>query len=290
MTEQKAAPDTPNLSDAARTILEKVGMRQEPPAAEAPQDKGSQQPTELEIDHGGIKRRVKVEDLTKAFTEREQTLAAAQAIQKQLAEAGKDQSLAALRDAIDGLDADRRAKVFSILQGTDEPEAPEDDEIDGLPPGRKPAQRSTPQPTFDEGRFSQLERAVQALAGIANKNHQTELHTTRQQQVRKLMESIPLFKNDPGAAGLAEDHILLKLATDPNATLEQVMVSTAQRLQQLQDAAKRGVVDEAGIPLPRGLRLPEMPKPKRQGDLGRALRGGDVRKAAERAFNYLKQQ
>ena len=230
---------------------------------------------------GGVKRRVSVAELGETFRRRQEIETARQAVDARLAEMGELQAVKALQDRISGLDASRRQKVLSLLQGS-EADGDDDDEVDtaivreafgdSARNGNSPDLRG-----WSPSRLEQLEQAVRALAHIEN-GRQREVQTqTTGQRVDALMSEFPIFKTGSDAVReFAKDSIMSQIAAAPRGTpIEEVVHRAAAKLKEVEDRAQARTLGALGV-------QPTRPTAKvADGVLtAKGLKSGDIRRLA----------
>ena len=234
---------------------------------------------DFEVDVGGVKRRVPVDDLVKAYMARTETAASKEALEKRFAEIGDLQSVRALQERISSLDAAKQRRVLELLQGegADDQEPEETgDEIDRTLGGAPRSREDAPLSRVLQQRFDQMERAVQALAARENGRLQTEHKQTTGERVDALMRQYPIFKDEKSAAAreFAKDSIMTQLLTRQGVDPEVVVQEAASKLQAFAQKAQDEVREEVGVPR----RLEGLPK---GGPKGAHLRSGALRKIAQ---------
>lgn len=294
--DQQTAPQ-PELSAAARQILEQAGVRPQARGQEPGQAGEPQTPQSLTIKVGGVDKTVSIDDLTKAYLDSGNLAATKQALDQQFAKLGDINALQQLQTAIEGMPAPKRQRLFDLIQGQDdaedEGETDEDDDeigaanrrtLDRLTNGKK--ERA---PGRDP-RIDQLWEAVTALVERESQRVETDRQATARQRVQELMPSYPLFKAgtaqfDPVAAGMAEETILTMLTANPQADVAQTVQRVAQRFQQLTDTRNAKVLEESGIRPPNPVQLPP---PPRGGFTANQMKSGELRKLAAQAIDRLK--
>jgi hypothetical protein len=231
---------------------------------------------EFEVDIGnGVKRRVPMDDLVKTYLRKNEVDSTKEALEKRFAEIGDLQSVRALQKRIESLDGARQRKVLAILQGEDDSEPEDGDEIDRTIDKGSPRSREAAPP--DDGlqqRFDTLENAVRALAARENGRLQTERKQTISERVDALMKQFPIFseeKND-AAIAFAKKSIMTQVLTGQGADLEGVVQEAAAELQAFKHRAQDAVREEVGVPR----RLEGVPKG--------GLKGGDLKSGKVRAL------
>jgi len=270
----QTAPANGPLSDKLERVLAKAGLDpQQRPSGQAPVAE-SAPPQELEVDQGGVKRRVPVAELVKTWTERETIAASKKALDERLAEMGDQQSVRALQERIEGLDPARRAQVLQLLQGASAPQTDEvDDAIDDAFAG------NARQPQTQNGadrKLSEIEQAVRILAAERMERHRAEVAQSRASQVDELMGQFPVFETNKGAAKFAKQAIMNALAGAPQVgrvELEQQVSQAASQLQEFVASQQRALREEVGVP------ARFAPRDKERGHLtGKGLMSGEIRR------------
>ena len=273
------------LSAKSREILAQAGvLPSSDPSVQEP-DGQTEIPKELEIDvGGGVKRRLPVTELTKAFMDREQTAHSKQLLDQQLADMGNLSSIKALRDRIAQMPAQRRAKVLELMQEEEPEEQVESDPDDALldkafpstgngesPPGRDPAVATLLK------KFGTFEKVLQALAARENQRLHTERTTTTSDRLDALMGQYSIFKSSPDATSFAKDSIMQVLAASDDADLDKLVAGAAAKLQKFVTGREEASREELGVPRT----MPQM-----KGLLNaNGLRSGKIRDAVTRLLS-----
>lgn len=231
------------------------------------------------VDDGGVKRSVKMTDLVSAFTAREQSNAAMERVKAQLAELGDLSSVRALQQAIEGLDAGRRKKVFELLAGQDEPDDGDiADAVRSAAGQRQRSGREVEEPELSK-HLKLLTDVVSGLAARENGRIAQEKTATLSQQIDAQMQQYPVFSTNAVAAQFARQSVISQLAVRPDATPEQLVRDAAGQLQKMLNERQRDLREQVGVP--RTLVRPE----DKKGLNAAGLKSGAVRRLAEKLLN-----
>lgn len=276
-----SAPATPgSLSPQAKSLLAQAGIA--PSQQQSGQERVGQPeaPQELEVDAGGgVKRRVRVEDLVSTWQQRQDLDTRRQALERQMAEIGDVQAVRALREQLEGLSPQKRQQVLALLQGA-EPDggSGDDDSADAIVreafgnSERSGAPASLPPELRRE--WDTMKQAVMALASEANGRHREQQVKTTGERVDALMAEFPVFR-DGGAPlkGLAKDAIMAQIAAaGRGAPIEDVVHRAAARYQELTAQAQEAQEPHLGVPT--------LPRPPAAALTAKGLKSGAIRQLA----------
>jgi hypothetical protein len=284
------------LSPGGRKILEDAGLAPQPGTGQGAKGPGDvQSPSELTVDFDGVQRNVKVDELTAAFREREQTKALQAAVEAKLRQHGDIEALTGLRRVIDEMTPTQKAKMQAYLQNPDllnddRQTETDDDDVDaadrvvqrmtGKTNGQK-APAGLPPEFRDE--WEQMKQAMGLLIGAETQRVQTGRKQSLSDQVDKAMKEYPLFQEDPVAASFARRAILAEYQTDPEAGLDKLVTSAARELHKMKTASQQQLLEDVGFERPSAL-----PPPPKGGFRGKhSLENGGPRAAALRALSGL---
>jgi hypothetical protein len=251
----------------------------------------------LELDvGGGVKRRVRVDELARIYNERDKLVTAKQALDESLAEQGDLQHVRQIRDRIANLDGSRRQRILQLLESDDPDPAPADDAADELDRAfnngtrrRAPADGVQPNEELRQLRaeLAELRPAVQALASRENTRIREERKVTTSDLVDAAMKQYPIFAQEearhPAIVGMTKRSIMTELlnaraaAGGQGVDLEAVVQEAASVLQGYRQKAEQAVLE--GAVVPRQMAGVTIPK---GGFKGQDLRSGAVRAAAAR--------
>lgn len=256
------APAQPgSLSPEAQKIMAQAGLLPESPQ-NGQERVGPEAPKELEVDvGGGVMRRVSVEDLAESFRRSSTIAASEKAVQDRLAQLGELEAVRALQARIGSLDASRRQKVLSLLQGqADEPDVDDTDEQivrEAFGNGARNGDAghgATPEIKELMRQVQRQGEALQALAAIENGRRRDYEFQTTGQRVDKLMDEFPALRGaEPAARMFAKDFIMATVASSPkDAPIEDMVRQAAARLQEVQARSQTQADEFPGVPtLPR---------------------------------------
>lgn len=263
-----------------RGLAEAVSKGQGPSAPAAPGGQPNQPTTqEVEIDDGGVKRRVPVTEIQKVWAQKASLDQQARALEERFRQAGQDESLRALRNQLEQLPPSRRAKIAALMAGEDDGDDGGQDPTERLIRSSLGATDDDPQPQQRLPReFEELRNVVYSLAHEANQRHQETRRQTMGQQVDKLMAEYPVFRGEKAAASFAKDSVMSAIAANPQADMESLVRSAAARLQELQ--APRPETSEVRRGFPSAALNGVRPNAE-------AMKRGDIRKAA---LSFLRSQ
>jgi len=251
----------------------------DPPVVE---ERGS--PKEVEVEVGGVKKRVAIDELTRLYNERDKVAAARKALDDSLAEQGDLQSVRALRERLQGLDVSRRQKILALLSGEgpeqDDEEQSSADDVEAEAFGDKLRARSPATNGISREEFEQVRQAVKALASFENHRlgQQRELSTS--ERVDAAMKQFPVFAEmtDPALLHFAKRSIMEQVLGSQDQPVESVVQAAASALQGFRKKAEADALE--GTPVPRQTVI-AAPK---GGWRAQHMRDGSLRKAAEAAL------
>lgn len=235
---------------------------------------GTAKPAELEVDVGGAKRLVRVEDLVQAYVTRDQAEASRKAAETALAQASQFAGLKELGDRINGLSASKRAQLMQVLEGGDEPEP---DTVERRVARALGADDGSSEHQSELAALREMvQRQEQALSILAG----SHMEAVREKQaaslsatVDQLMASYPAFRGNPAAALMAKDSIMAQ-ASARGADVEAVVKQAASKLTELATREETRRREELGV---RPTMAPEIQKRVLTGP---GLKAGAVRQAA----------
>lgn len=283
------------ISAIAREILSNAGGGQKAGTGQGAKGSGgAQPPSEITLDFDGVERTVKVDELAKAFREREQTAATKATVDAQMRQIGALDGAQQMLGLIGKMSPQQRAKFQQYLQDPhllDEPQRDETEDGDEADDdttervvrrlqgnGQRPQQRnSNGKVEVDSEEFELWKAALVELARAEQERRQEGHRKTVTEQVKSRMDEFPVFKDRANRAirDFAEESILSQLAGNPDANVEKLVAKAAQRLSAMKAETQQGVLEEVGLQRPE---LPPLPKN------GRSLANGDLRRAAMRAL------
>lgn len=279
--------ETTGLSGITNPVLKGmiagVGQQGTPAPAEGVGVAGSTD-QQIEVDVGGAKRLVPMSELRAAYVGRQEAEASKRTGEEALARAAQLRGVAELQQRIDALPAAKRAQLMQVLEGAveEQPAEPGDfDEVFGNDDRAAPARK----PDAVQAKLDMLERAVSALAGMANQDLAQKRQASLSQQVDQLLTHYPVFRANAAATSFARDSIMQQVAAAPKGTdIESIVQQAAARLEQFtrqQEVQRR---EETGV------RLTMVTPQQRKLLTGGALKSGAVRQMAQDALRSLTQQ
>jgi hypothetical protein len=245
---------------------------------------------EIEADFGGVRRKMKVSELTAAYLDRERTKQMHELVDTRLKTLANSDALAALHDAISGASPEAKQRIMLILKGqgdpADEQEAETESEDDPIPgyTAPKTARNGKARDPRDV-RMAELEGAVKELGGIVLESRQEKMARAREERVDAVLDSIRDFQGNDDAREQVKEHALMALAIDPRADIEAVVTKSAQKLQKALTRARDGVFEDVT-----GTGVQRLPTPTPEGKpfTGADLSKGNIRQAAMRMMQSLR--
>jgi len=261
MDPNQNAESQPNAAQTGGTDLLKriaaeagVGGKQKP-EGQAPVVDQTASLKDLEVDvGGGVKRRVPMEDLVKAYNQRTELDTSKQAVQRALAEMGELESLRSLKETLANLDGPRRKRLLELLTPGNGRAADDDESLADEAFGDGNSSRANGhaddrlQAVLD--RLDRNDQVLTALATRENGRLRAERTEDTGQRVDKLMAQYPVFKEDV-ARVFAKDSIMSKVAEakaqSPEA-IEGIVQNAAAKLQELVTRKLQEGREEIGVP------------------------------------------
>lgn len=145
-----------------------------------------------------------------------------------------------------------------------------DDDLSLLVGNRSSPRKSQQEPNGLQEQVNQLTDAVRLLLEKEH-NDQVKRNTVdTKKNVLALMETMPLYEEDPLAKGWALDNVLAKLALNPQINVEETLRDVTKRIQEAKAGAAEDRSEVGGGPGPITLARPK------QAFSGRDLEGGKV--------------
>lgn len=280
-TDQGGGAQGGELSQTARDILARAGVGGQGADASASSVGGQPTTQQFEVDVGGVKRTVKMEELVGAFTERDKVRQRMEQAEAALAELGDLKAVRALQQQIQSMDPRRRSKVLELMTGGDEDDGADDESLDDVVNTAFGKQGGKQQPARNDSalaeRLARLEAATQALAAEANGRFAQQRQATLADSVKQLMGQFPVFRDNPDAAAFAQDSIITQLLHGDAEEPERVVQNAASKLQQLLTSREMRDRERLGV----APTLPQLPK---GAGSARGLKDGTIRRLAQQAL------
>ena len=278
MTDQAGqASNAPQVAVTDPRLRELMGGKAEssPQPSQQGAVVGNTEPREFEVDVGGVKRRVPVEQLVQAWRTRDQVEESQKAANAALAQASQNQALKQFQERLASLPAARRAQILQLMDG----EAPAAD--DGLPNFDDNAPGESPTSAL-EAKLARLEQATNIMAGHVGKQMQEHRQQTLGQRVEQLMGEFPVFRGaDPAAVAMAQDSIMTQVSLG-NSDPEAIVQSTARKLAEMQVAREQRERERLGV-------RPMMAPADKRVLTGAGMKSGQLRAAAMDFFKRTQQ-
>lgn len=199
MTEkQTESEETQVKQDVADKVAAALGDAGQPAPEESQAEQASEQPTEFEIDLGGAKRKVSLDEVTSLLSDREQI-----AKERAAVEAAREE-LKALVQEKQPKTAKKQAEVFDL-----------DIEDEDYEPREQKQQAPQGDPRFD-----QLLEQIQPLL----KQHQ---ETAKTSYVEEALNKFPVFSENAEMRELAQRAVYDSMTANPSADIEKVVANYA---------------------------------------------------------------
>lgn len=189
----------------------------------------------VEVDWGGAKRRVPLQELVKKAQEHDKALAKANTVEEMLQ---KQSAAAAFMKVIDSIPPEHQAAFAEVLRNPSLAL-----KLVGQPPGKPAADEAVDLDEFVNGQDQQprrqapeseelrtLQRGVKVLLEDLQGRRQQEQQQTLAQRVDQSMAGFPVFEETKAGAKFARQSIMTQLAQNPSVNPDEIVAAHAAQL------------------------------------------------------------